>query len=83
MTRIHTDQAPFVGDVEELGLLDRCDRCGAQAKVRVTLASTLELLFCGNHYHKHAEAIRPDVVAIRDERDWAVEERPQAKEGAS
>lgn len=27
---------------------DRCDRCGAQAKVRATLANG-ELYFCGHH----------------------------------
>ncbi|TXK17482.1 hypothetical protein [Homoserinibacter sp. GY 40078] len=31
-----------------LSALDRCDMCGAQAYVRVTLASG-ELLFCAHH----------------------------------
>ena len=32
----------------ELKVSDRCDRCGAQAKVRATLANG-ELYFCGHH----------------------------------
>src|SRR5690625_1375505 len=36
---------------------DRCDRCGAQAFVRVVLNSG-ELLFCAHHGRKHADAFR-------------------------
>jgi hypothetical protein len=28
---------------------DRCDRCNAQAKARVTMESGNDLLFCGHH----------------------------------
>jgi hypothetical protein len=35
---------------------DRCDRCGAQARVRVRLAAG-ELLFCGHHSAQHADAL--------------------------
>jgi hypothetical protein len=35
---------------------DRCDRCGAQARVRVPLAAG-ELLFCGHHSAQHADAL--------------------------
>lgn len=38
---------------------DRCDRCGAQASVRVVLTAGGELLFCGHHARKHLDAIRP------------------------
>ncbi|NBP85955.1 MAG: hypothetical protein EBU54_12500 [Mycobacteriaceae bacterium] len=31
---------------------DRCDRCGAVARVRATLPSGAELLFCQHHAHK-------------------------------
>ncbi len=33
----------------ELSILDRCDRCGANARVRVVFASGTDLLFCGHH----------------------------------
>lgn len=36
---------------DELTLVDRCDRCGAAAYVRVVKDSQ-ELLFCGNHGRK-------------------------------
>ena len=34
--------------------MDRCDRCGAAALVRVTLPSGGELEFCSHHARKHA-----------------------------
>lgn len=33
--------------------LDRCDRCGAQARTRVIMPSSLVLLFCGHHTNKY------------------------------
>lgn len=38
--------------------LDRCDRCGAAAKVRAVLASGRELLFCAHHARRHAPRLR-------------------------
>ena len=32
---------------------DRCDRCGAAARVRATLPSGAELLFCQHHADQH------------------------------
>ncbi len=46
---------------------DRCDRCGAQAYVRVTLTSGGELLFCGHHARKHLPALEPLTAHIQDE----------------
>ncbi|NMO89809.1 hypothetical protein [Actinomycetospora sp. TBRC 11914] len=37
----------------ELTASDRCDRCGAAAKVRAILPSGGELLFCGHHARTH------------------------------
>ena len=37
----------------ELTASDRCDRCGAAAKVRAVLPSGGELLFCGHHARAH------------------------------
>ncbi len=47
---------------------DRCDRCGAQAYVRVVLPGG-ELLFCGHHARAHAPAYADKAVSIQDERD--------------
>ena len=48
---------------------DRCDRCGAQAYVRVLLPSRLELLFCAHHNRQYASALTEIAVEIRDETD--------------
>lgn len=45
---------------------DRCDLCGAQAFVRVVLASG-ELLFCGHHARAHADALAAQALFIQDE----------------
>ena len=42
----------------ELTTADRCDRCGAAAKVRAVLPSGGELMFCGHHARRHAEKLR-------------------------
>jgi hypothetical protein len=41
-----------------LTLADRCDRCGAAAKVRAILPKGGELLFCGHHAKAHADKLR-------------------------
>jgi hypothetical protein len=50
-----------------LTAVDRCDRCGAQAYVRVLLPSHLELLFCGHHNRQYASALANIAVEIQDE----------------
>ena len=43
-----------------LNAADRCDRCGAQAFVRVVLeASGGELLFCGHHARAVEATLKP------------------------
>ena len=44
-----------------------CDRCGAQAYVRVMLPNSLELLFCAHHSREHAEALAKVASEIQDE----------------
>jgi hypothetical protein len=48
---------------------DRCDRCGAQAYVRATLESRLDLLFCAHHWHDNEARLREIAVDIYDELD--------------
>lgn len=45
---------------------DRCDRCGAQAFVRVVLVSG-ELLFCGHHAKAYQDKLRDKAVNWVDE----------------
>jgi hypothetical protein len=50
-----------------LTAVDRCDRCGAQAYVRVLLPRRLELLFCAHHHRQYASALANIAVEIQDE----------------
>ena len=52
---------------ETLTTADRCDRCGAQAYLRVTLTSGGELLFCGHHGRAHSDKLRQVALKIQDE----------------
>jgi hypothetical protein len=56
-----------IGDAAALNAADRCDRCGAQAYVRVVMASGFELLFCAHHSKEHADKLRQVALAIQDE----------------
>lgn len=49
-----------------LTAIDRCDRCGAQAYLRVELAGG-ELLFCAHHAREHGEKIRQVALTVHDE----------------
>jgi hypothetical protein len=46
---------------------DRCDRCGAQAYLRVELQTGGELLFCAHHAREHGEALKEIAVNLLDE----------------
>ena len=46
---------------------DRCDRCGAQAYMRVTLPSGGELLFCAHHARAHQDKLNQVALHIQDE----------------
>ena len=48
---------------------DRCDRCGAQAFVRVTLPTGGTLIFCGHHAKKHEEKLKLIATEYVDETD--------------
>ncbi|MEY2778781.1 MAG: hypothetical protein RL008_877 [Actinomycetota bacterium] len=53
----------------ELTASDRCDRCGAQGYVRVTLSSGGTLIFCGHHAKKHEEQLKLIAAEYVDETD--------------
>ncbi|MDQ1688105.1 MAG: hypothetical protein QOK42_1080 [Frankiaceae bacterium] len=48
---------------------DRCDRCGAQAYLRVRLPAGGELLFCAHHAKQHEDSLKKVAVEIQDERN--------------
>ena len=53
----------------DLTSLDRCDRCGAQAYLRVELAGGGDLLFCAHHAREHGDKLREIAVSVHDETD--------------
>ena len=56
-----------VTDAPTLSVADRCDGCGAQAYVHVTLIGGGELLFCAHHWGRHSDALAAKVAQLRDE----------------
>lgn len=66
----------IVLDSTPLNVLDRCDRCGAQAYVRAVMANGFELLFCGHHAKKYQEGLANAATRIQDETDRLNEESP-------
>jgi len=50
-----------------LSAVDRCDRCGAQAYLRVELQSGGELLFCAHHAREHGEKLKEIAANVVDE----------------
>jgi hypothetical protein len=68
--------APTLSPTTPLTALDRCDRCGAQAYVRVSLVAGGELLFCGHHFREHEARLRPLAIDVQDETAKLVEPVP-------
>jgi hypothetical protein len=64
----------------QLGPLDRCDSCNAEALVKVTGISG-ELLFCGHHYNKIVdtpvgyENMMKFAITILDERNKLIQDK--------
>ena len=50
-----------------LSAADRCDRCGAQAYLRVQLQSGGELLFCAHHAREHGDKLKEIAANVVDE----------------
>jgi hypothetical protein len=46
--------------------MDRCDRCGAQAYMRVMLESGGELIFCLHHGREYEPRLRQMAAHIED-----------------
>lgn len=53
-------------DSYQLTALDRCDSCGAQAYIRVTIGES-ELLFCAHHGRRHQEKLEAIATDWHDE----------------
>jgi hypothetical protein len=69
MTSIETNEQVAEDQLSpeaELTAADRCDACGAQAYVRVTLA-TGELLFCSHHANENKAKLETIAIKWHDE----------------
>ncbi len=60
---------------------DRCDRCGAQAYLRVELVRGGELLFCAHHAREHGDKLREVAAAVHDETHKLKDTPASAPEG--
>jgi hypothetical protein len=67
---------PTLAPNTPLSALDRCDRCGAQAYVRVALLSGGELLFCAHHFAEFRPALEAQAAQVHDETDRLVGDVP-------
>jgi hypothetical protein len=61
-----------------LSAADRCDRCGAQAYLRVELQSGGELLFCAHHAREHGDKLRQIAANVVDETEKLTDTRAVA-----
>ena len=52
-----------------LTVADRCDRCAAQALVRVFLEGGSALQFCSHHFKEHEVRLRAVAIDVQDEQD--------------
>ena len=59
---------------------DRCDRCGAQAYLRVELQTGGELLFCAHHAREHGDKLREVAVNVIDETHKLADRRTPVSE---
>lgn len=52
-------------------LAERCDSCGAAAKMELTLTSGGSLAFCGHHANKHAAPLASKASKVTMEKGFA------------
>jgi hypothetical protein len=67
MIRDEADVTTAVATSTPLTAVDRCDRCGAQAYLRVELQSGGELLFCAHHAREHGDKLKEIAANVVDE----------------
>lgn len=49
---------------------ERCDRCTAAAKLRITTAGGGELVFCGHHANRYAEDLMKIAIQVGVDPDF-------------
>lgn len=73
MSTLISNDATTPEAISELTAADRCDACGAQGYVRVTMPEG-ELIFCAHHGRKYAERLAEVATHIQDESDRLFED---------
>jgi hypothetical protein len=63
---VNATVTPAAASPTSLTAADRCDRCGAQARVRVVLVPG-DLLFCAHHAKAYEDKLRATAVEYVDE----------------
>jgi hypothetical protein len=81
MKRNEAEVTTAVALAPSLSAADRCDRCGAQAYLRVELQTGGELLFCAHHAREHGDKLREIAVTYVDETHKLAETPAIAPEG--
>jgi hypothetical protein len=66
VSSVNATVTPAAPTPNTLTASDRCDRCGAQARVRVVLA-TGDLLFCAHHAKAYGDKLKASAVEWVDE----------------
>ena len=67
-TESNVEATETTTELPALTAADRCDVCGAQAFIRVVLA-TGDLVFCGHHGSANKEKLKPIAITWQDETD--------------
>jgi len=81
MTNIVQEHPSVVSKKYILGASDRCDKCRAQAMVRIKGKSG-ELMFCSHHYekimndHQAHEKMMSFMLEVLDEREKLIANKP-------
>jgi hypothetical protein len=68
MSQITAEDSVELDSAYQLSALDRCDSCGAQAYVRVTM-STGDLFFCAHHGAQFKDKLSATALEWHDESD--------------
>lgn len=68
MSQIAPETTADLDSSNELTAADRCDSCGAQAYIRVSIGSS-ELLFCAHHGKKYQDKLAAVASDWHDESD--------------
>ncbi len=74
MSQVATENSAVDELDHTLTALDRCDSCGAQAYIKVTVVSG-DLLFCAHHGAKFKDKLYPTALNWHDESGRLLDER--------